>query len=67
VAVGCVIRRGQAKVAKVPAMRALCDYCAEVFGAVYGVGCQRDDGNARRQCLLTLQQDLQELRARLDA
>jgi len=48
-------------------MRALCDYCAEVFGAVYGVGCQRDDGNARRQCLLTLQQDLQELRARLDA
>ena len=64
-------RRQEAQAAKMPAvvpsMRAVCDYCSEVYGPVYGVGCQRDDGNTRRQCLVTLLQDLQELRAHFDA
>ena len=53
--------------AVVPATRAICDYCGEVFGSVYGLSCQREDGEARHRCLLTLLQDLQEIRARLES
>jgi len=53
--------------AVVPATRAICDYCTEVYGPVNGLRCQTDDGDARHQCLVTLLQDLQEIRAHFDA
>lgn len=61
-------RRGELSMAKatLPAVSAVCDYCAEVWGPVYGLGCQREDGQARRRCIHSLLQDLQEIRARLD-
>ena len=42
-----------------PMLRAICDYCARVYGPVYGLGCLQDDGNTRRQCLARLLQDIQ--------
>lgn len=46
--------------AAVPQMlKAICDYCAKVYGPVYGLGCLQDDGNTRRQCLARLLRDIQ--------
>jgi len=58
---------GAGKLVHVPALRAVCDYCGEVYGSMYSVSCHRDEETTRQQCLLALLQDLQELRSRIEA